>query len=54
MIEKSSSPLARRQKWQELDLMCDGIIEQFLGSLRRWCEERDLNPHAISGTSPSN
>ena len=19
-----------------------------------WCEERDLNPHAISGTSPSN
>ncbi len=19
-----------------------------------WCEERDLNPHALSGTSPSN
>ena len=22
--------------------------------MKEWCEEGDLNPHAISGTSPSN
>jgi hypothetical protein len=27
---------------------------QVLGCKKSWCEEGDLNPYAISGTSPSN